>query len=395
MSITNSYFLTKMQGCGILNDTADFLLAPLSAFYQGRAYHIIYNEEKVIISAFKQETVATRARKIQIFILTITLFPILVGCALKWLALKQSSLQEALTYVSAHKEPLICEDTLHLAPQNVDEIDFKSLQQQRYQPEELQELANIWVNLIETEAPETSDKQELYAKQYQLLALISDAFSPEQFLFLPSFQQEEAAKKLQIYLYLILQEVKDDKMPSSKKFATLKELTKLASLCPPTWVEGTAKMYREIKGLTSARETLLRYVQAVKEEIILRKVQQTEDWNELNNVRADLGAEWGLDQTNMRFDALARQSGKRNLNLSQWRTYLQQNYTRDCLINGVESAINRQDYDSALAIELAKIEKLRTDDPHKAVLENYYEENGTSINSRGVELLLQDIGLLI
>lgn len=395
MSITNSYFLTKMQGCGILNDTADFLLAPLRVFYQGKAYHIIYNEEKVIVSAFKQETVATCARKIQIFILTMTFFPILVGCALKWMALKQAPLREALAHVSAYKEPLICEDTLHLVPQNVDEIDFKSLQQHHYQLEELQELADIWINLIEIEAPEASDKEKLYAKQYQLLTLISDAFSPEQFLFLPSFQQEEAAKKLQIYLYLILQEIKDDKMPSSKKFAILKELSKLPSLCPPTWLEGTAKMYREIKGLTPARETLLRHVQAVKEEIILRKVQQTEDWNELNNVRADLGAEWGLDQTNMQFDVLARQSEKRNLNLSQWRAYLQQNYTRDCLIHGVESAINRQDYDPALAIELAKIEKLQTDDPHEAVLENYYEENGTSINSRGVELLLREIGLLI
>ncbi|MCH9613407.1 MAG: hypothetical protein SP1CHLAM54_04070 [Chlamydiia bacterium] len=102
-------------------------------------------------------------------------------------------------------------------------------------------------------------------------------------------------------------------LPEDKVRGLLLRLAQGAGRCRPTWVEETHKVFLAAHVGDAAVQNLLSYVQTYKEQILLQRIQITDDahhWHRLNDIRlSPLGDELGLDTSTCHLDIHARELG--------------------------------------------------------------------------------------
>lgn len=196
----------------------------------------------------------------------------------------------------------------------------------------------------------------------------------------------------------IIKKINSGEVSTDKERGVLIELAEASSVCYPTWLEVTTKLFKKLNGQEETVEVkLLRMIQEYKETIILEFAQNdlNGQWHALNYVRNILGFELGLNTQSNAFDPYAGNNvdsvfGK---GLTKW-IFMQRYENANRLITSIHTMINFQPYDSSYHTFLVgAVKQQKIQNPEDYVAENFYTDD-YKIKETAVNLMLRCIGVL-
>ncbi len=205
--------------------------------------------------------------------------------------------------------------------------------------------------------------------------------------------------EITLYLTNILTRLQDPSTSPAKQAEALTLLADGFLVCYPTWIEQTKKAYRVLSGQEETGEILLlHHIQQDKDDLILQFAQgkfKTE-WHALNYVRFLLANQLGLSH-DYQFDAYrGERDGIFGQGLCRW-LFLQVYEDTNRLVTAIQTRINAAGYEGKYAVLLRDAvtqADCTIEDLNEYVLENYYEEDMTTLNRKGTIALLSLIGIL-
>lgn len=123
---------------------------------------------------------------------------------------------------------------------------------------------------------------------------------PKEYLVVGAGQQELARQELRRYLCLMALEMQRADSPLSQRLLT--KLADHSSACAPTWLRVAEEGYQELKGASGLEQRLLRYVTAIKRDLVQedlyrgddRYFPKADDWHLESRVIHQAGAELGI-----------------------------------------------------------------------------------------------------
>lgn len=410
--INLDYYTTRVDGIGSV-PIADFLLTPVRWMVNGKHYHVVrkVSESEFPYSHTLKPATISKTEKIAKIILgtlgTILLFPlVLVGFGIKICTRNQYSLENYFYAKSVAEnldtaEPSILHNTLNQAPLVI------SVPKKVSKKISLEELLSIWDKV----GKNNSNYEEV--KNHLNEWITESVPNPEKYNYISEKIAPEAAADLQRYLRLIIKELQSSKHNNDTAERVILSLFDASKVCSPTWLEVAIKEYRTLKGGGGQRQRILRYVQEIKEEIILdwaRKNIPDGHWHILNYARWLMGKELGLDTSHISYDAAAQQKEDGIFTKEMCRGLFFEHYTTEYLIEALIEKINYDNngnYDQELGKILgsileteAKNEGIDTEDEDWDVamktLEKYFDQKDGKyyLNTSGTQAILKHYKLI-
>jgi len=385
-----NYFTAQIDGSKS-SKLANALITPLRWFANGRHYKVLHKNNDLLIP-IKHKTLSkshATTRKIFGLLGTILLSPLVItGLLIKCASSFRKFRAKDITF---------SKKIFSLAPINIEPPSNDDT------TSNLNELITIWDRVGQSNSQYSAIKQ-------QLTTWINDKVpNPNQYTFINQTIATEAAAKLQRYLDYIIVELQTADENIAER--TLTALYDASLVCSPTWIEIAAKEYSHLKGGGTQKERILRYIQDIKEDLILEYGRQyTEfEWHVLNYARHFLGKEFGLNRSNIKYDANITDNVQLEFTKERCCQIFYQIFTENNLIQGLIAKINldtKGNYDQDLnallkdrALKLAQDEQIDTQsnkfDIAMYTLEKFFDEKDGKylINEMGVKQILIAIDL--
>ncbi|MCC5832730.1 MAG: hypothetical protein JJU12_06790 [Chlamydiales bacterium] len=180
--------------------------------------------------------------------------------------------------------------------------------------------------------------------------------------------------------------------------------------CRPTWLEGTKKVWQHLSGEIDCTNKLLRWVQEVKEELIIEEVQINRDhnhWHGLTYARKHCGEKYGLDLTHQPTSADPHFENSPFYSPGQVDDLFNFSYSESRLVRGVMTLMHMQmegysDYERSGFVDALRLAVKDSDydimgeffETYQAVDQSGIVFHQYRINSKGVMVLLMVIGQL-
>lgn len=204
-------------------------------------------------------------------------------------------------------------------------------------------------------------------------------------------------QQLSMFLRGILQKIDSSDISKDRANDILMELAEASTVCYPTWLEVTGKIYAEVNGqVETAKVKILRLVQEYKESIILEFCQNEADyqWHALNFVRNILGVELGLNTSFNGFDEYVNNNDIAfGANLVKW-LFMQRYENVNRLVDCVQTMINSKSYDASyydFMVDVVRQQGIQN--PKDYVAGHFYSVEG-KLNAVGSNFMLKACGVL-
>jgi hypothetical protein len=220
--------------------------------------------------------------------------------------------------------------------------------------------------------------------------------------------KESFSAQMEIYLKNLIHLINKDPL---RKRKVLIELAGAAKKCAPTWLEVAIKQFDSFHESSSAERQLLKWIQEVKEELILNYIKNIYDnahWNVLNHWRYHMGTELGLGNAAV---AEIDPYFQRNINApmcnplwdskEKMRKIFNQIFTEKALLDAMVFKVQADEWDGkydtlfheALLDVVCKMGYSK-DEAIEIVSSNFFDEDTCKINRKGIMLLLKSINYL-
>lgn len=411
-----NYYTTRIDGIDHFNGvhtliSPDIFLTPLRWAVGGKRYTVckVISDESMEFSHLyrfsSSSKLASVMYKITGVALTLLLFPIvLLGIHLKNKK-ATPALQESFQLLSTLEttSPLLYRDKFSLAPIPINiEKELKAWPIVDFQ----KTIINKWEEVGKGSENYESIKNQLTGWLYNRVPL------PSKYTFISEKLASIACKELQGYLKFIAICL-DNETDSNLAEQVIMNLSQASSVCSPTWLEVAKEQCYKLKSADSQKERLLRFVQIIKEELIIDFAQKnfSGGWHPINFVRAKVGKEFGLKIQSRKFDQTIQDDAYKKINEIFLKNLFYQVYSTDVLIEMLADKINLDNshtngYDQKLGEMLDRCAEREARkqvdfdeelfDPAMYVIEHFYDvANGKySLNRKGALQLLMEIGLV-
>lgn len=293
-----TYFITRVDHSGGISP-ADALLSPARWLCGGRSYTVLQDESGTYSHAVSYGRVNIFTEMVQRiigFLATVLLSPlILVGLLVKHLS---SSDREAYGFIqmcTEQKIPMLRYDALSLRPVST---SLSADEVAKLEAIEYVTLCDVWNRVgkqsenpavVRNQLENWLEKQVPYTSTYT---------------HIPPNELENAKIVLERNLKVIALACADPMVADSLKEEALGRLYAASLVCSPTWVEESDALALLFKKANTPIQKLLRWVQQVKEDLILTFIQREKfaHWHGLNYARYIMGRECGLNYEAAAFD---------------------------------------------------------------------------------------------
>jgi hypothetical protein len=404
MSIPLDYFINEIREEQV-GSFADLLMTPFRVLFNGRSYYLFRkaDDEYILDNILKeqpsQSRVFTIVKKVVCAAQLLLFFPlVLTGIALKarrWYMDEKVKDNYEMVRVR-QKEKMLLINKLYLAPIPF-EIDHLvqqdvNIQTREEKKLELLELAALWEKYGDRKDGNFEEVKSALEKFASTVLNLSD------YNIIPAGYVEEAARQLQGYLKVIVQELKKEGVDQEQKASILIEICNASQACSPTWLQVAAQKCKELKGVGSSDQKILQLVQSFKElKLAIEGQKHTgKEWHILNNIRKVFGTEWGLDTKVAQYDSMAW-----GLDLSKHliRGQFYRSYKLDELVDFIQDRINSQPYADNQDLPLLMINSLvrkgmDRDEASEFTLSRFYYDEGKKVTKEGVLELLEAVEII-
>lgn len=388
-----SYLITRVDWNNQCS-TADRCLTPLRWLCGGRSYVVIESQQTGKIGAYTHERLNVFTQIVLALIgllATIILFPmVLLGMAYKAASSNERLGNECVERCLQRGLPVIRLDQLSIRPKSIalTDTEWEKIDQVKYD-----NLVTIWDEVSSGMNSETQRAKKRELKNW----LEKEVPDTSTYTHIPVDQLETTKILLERNLRFITCKCQDPETSFEKKRDVLGRLCLVAAkdvregVCTPTWVEVTDAIYEELKDAGGYREKVLRWVQAVKEDLLLLW-HPAQHWNFLNSVRALIGFECGLRYEMANYDdtvGLYRIVENKEQVLKRFLA----DFTIDSLIKGLIPKIRKDTtgaFDHDLNVILGRRIPSDVEDETAYLLKTFYDEEDGKyyINETGVKELL-------
>lgn len=205
-------------------------------------------------------------------------------------------------------------------------------------------------------------------------------------------------------LQRIILELRNPQVSVEKKKRALIALADGMSGCQPRKLEECQRQCRLLMSTApEMHNLLLGYIQDLKEEIFLREFQGSQ-FHVLNYVRQEMGAEYGLNRSEINLrDPNIGVGGRPTM--EAMRNVFESQYTTERLVQGVRTRIhldeNNSVWNAYIHTKLRAEAAARGENPDDPAVADRIVNEGTSffderlINERGVIFLLKSLGVVV
>lgn len=382
------------------NKIADCLLTPVRVLAGGHSYKIV-NSDHVYDTTRTHGKVAEIAKKVLAVIGLVLGFPfVMIGLGLKALAMNGPD-KALYNQLFAENRLIYVQEEIRKTPLHIPINEHIQKNRRKLKKIHLNQLVTKWMAIGKKRA----DYDEI---RHALAEFVINAEIPSKFNYVPGRFQKEASELLVAQLRLVLMNF--DKLSKDEQINALLELAEAGKKCPPTWLEVSAKIYKETCGYPGIEDKMRQYIQMIKEDILRFEIEKEGlinrdfhryEWHVLEFARHMIGIKWGLDRTNLHLDNAYGLNRLTNVQKKHFKKrfdeMLYDQFTATKVSYSLKEKINKKVYDQELAPYFRRKLKERgmtDDEADEYIFDHFYDDSSVKLTEEGACAILEFMGII-